>query len=252
MSCWLLKETMEVAEDYFQFCAGSQQSPPSESAVAMRHLAKEMEQQYKSKFQPLVQTFLDSCGLDRSASLRKVMVELVGDGKLNWGRIVSLFAFTGMLVSELCSRGEGTDCCKRLAEVIADYLGVEKREWLLQNEGWEGFCKFSHSAREVNQESAMKTALFAAAGVGIAGITLLFVLLKVLKLKSFLWPSLLDRALELWKKCQVRDFNMEVSPPLRHSDILSWKTSCRRGNTRSWRPGTLQNMLHKKNCAATA
>ena len=39
----------------------------------------------------------------------------------------------------------------------------------------EGFCKFSRSAREVSQESSMKTALFAAAGVGLAGLTFLLV-----------------------------------------------------------------------------
>lgn len=39
----------------------------------------------------------------------------------------------------------------------------------------EGFCKFSCIASDVNQESSMKTALFAAAGVGIAGLTFLLV-----------------------------------------------------------------------------
>lgn len=39
----------------------------------------------------------------------------------------------------------------------------------------EGFCKFSRSAREVSQDSSMKKALFAAAGVGLAGLTFLLV-----------------------------------------------------------------------------
>ncbi|XP_048886956.1 bcl-2-like protein 10 isoform X1 [Brienomyrus brachyistius] len=175
MSCWLSKETLVLAEDYLEFCVGVQRTPPGPASEAMRCLAKEIEKQNLSKFRSLVQTFLDSCGPDRSTSLRKVMAEMVGDGKLNWGRVVSLFAFTGVLVSELHSRGEGKDCCRRLAETIADYLGVEKQDWLLQNEGWDGFCKFFHSSRGQNHESAMKTALFAAAGVGIAGITFLFV-----------------------------------------------------------------------------
>ncbi|XP_076012410.1 guanine nucleotide-binding protein subunit beta-5b-like [Genypterus blacodes] len=62
-----------------------------------------------------------------------------------------------------------------LAETIADYLGEEKKEWMLENGGWEGFCEFSRLAREVSQESSMKTALFAAAGVGLAGLTFLLV-----------------------------------------------------------------------------
>lgn len=39
----------------------------------------------------------------------------------------------------------------------------------------EGFCEFSHSARELSQDSSMKTALFAAASVGLAGLTFLLV-----------------------------------------------------------------------------
>lgn len=64
------------------------------------------------------------------------MEELVGDGKLNWGRVVSLFTFTGVLVTELYTREEGRDCCQRLAHTIADYLGEEKRDWLMENDGW--------------------------------------------------------------------------------------------------------------------
>lgn len=138
MSCWLWKETLIVAEDYVDFCVGNQRTPPSEQAEAMRTLAGEMEQQYQRKFHTLLQTFLEACGSDPSASLKKVMVELVGDGKLNWGRVVSLFTFTGVLARELCSRGDDKDCCRRLAETIADYLGGEQREWLVQNEAWVG------------------------------------------------------------------------------------------------------------------
>ncbi|KAJ8417124.1 hypothetical protein AAFF_G00283510 [Aldrovandia affinis] len=175
MSCWLRKETLLLVEDYIDFCVGIQRTPPSEPAKAMRHLAKEMERKYQAKFQPLAQTFLSSCGPDTSAGLKKVIGELVGDGKLNWGRVVSLFAFTGVLVSDLYSKGESRECCKRLAETIADYLGGEKQAWLMENDGWEGFIKFSRYAIDVGQDSSMKTALFAAAGVGIAGLTFLLV-----------------------------------------------------------------------------
>ncbi|KAI1904369.1 hypothetical protein AGOR_G00004940 [Albula goreensis] len=175
MSCWLRKETLSLAEDYLDFCMGIQRTPPSEAARAMRLLAKEMEKQNQTKFCSLAQTFLSSCGPEKSASLRMVMEEMVGDGKLNWGRVVSLFAFIGVLVSDLYSRGESRDCCRRLAETIADFLGGEKQVWLMENNGWEGFSKFSRCATEVDPESSMRRALFAAASVGIAGLTFLLV-----------------------------------------------------------------------------
>ncbi|KAL6479559.1 hypothetical protein MHYP_G00129920 [Metynnis hypsauchen] len=167
MSCWLRKETLVLAEDYIDFCTGIQRTPPSESAEAMRHLAKEMERQNHPKFLSMTQGFLSSCGSDPSAYLHRVMTVLVEDGQLNWGRVVSLFTFTGVLATELFSRGEGPEVCRTLAETIADYLGGEKKDWLEENEGWEGFCKFVRRARHVSQDSSMKTALFAAAGVGL-------------------------------------------------------------------------------------
>ncbi|KAL1007576.1 hypothetical protein UPYG_G00088620 [Umbra pygmaea] len=203
MSCGLWKETLAVAEDYLSVCSisstpGSQTatppSPPSESAAAMRHLAMDMEAHHRARFHALAHSFLSQCGQDPCACLRRVMEELVGDGLMNWGRVVSLFTFTGVLVRKLQEEetGQGTgvtgtdgledrkglagqESCRALAETIANYLGKEKRDWMLENQGWEGFCKFFASAREVNQDSSMKTALFAVAGMGIAGLTFLLV-----------------------------------------------------------------------------
>ncbi|XP_074467404.1 bcl-2-like protein 10 [Sebastes fasciatus] len=191
MSCGLWKETLALAEDYLSLCCTSPRPappPPSESAAALRRLAQDMETQHQARFHSLAQTFLKQCGPDPCSSLRKVMEEMVGDGHLNWGRVVSIFIFTGVLARQLLEQkgmklgldpgqelGQEPGYCRGLAETIADYLGEEKKDWLLENDGWEGLCKFSRSAREVNQDSSMKTALFAAAGVGLAGLTFLLV-----------------------------------------------------------------------------
>ncbi|XP_070765326.1 bcl-2-like protein 10 [Enoplosus armatus] len=193
MSCGLWKETLALSEDYLSLCCTSPRPappPPSESAAAMRRLAQDMETQHQARFQSLVQTFIRQCGPDPCSSLRKVIEELVGDGHLNWGRVVSLFTFTGVLARQLQEQkgtkpgldpgqgqelGQGFGNCRGLAETLADFLGEEKKDWLLENDGWEGFCAFSRSARVVSQDSSMKTALFAAAGVGLAGLTFLLV-----------------------------------------------------------------------------
>lgn len=138
MTCWLRKETLVLASDYIDFCTGVQRAPPSESAEIMRRLAKELELQYRSQFLSMSHTFLSTCGSnpELNACLHSVMTMLVDDGKLNWGRIVSLFAFTGVVATEMFSREDGVESCRRLAETIADYLGGEKSDWLLENGGW--------------------------------------------------------------------------------------------------------------------
>lgn len=154
MLCGLWKETLVLGEDYLLMCCTSPQPappPPSESAAAMRRLGQDMELQHQARFNSLAQTFLRQCGPDPCSSLRKVMEELVGDGRLNWGRVVSLFTFTGVLARQLQeqkSTKPGLDPrqgqeltqvpgnCRALAETIADYLGEEKKDWLLENGGW--------------------------------------------------------------------------------------------------------------------
>lgn len=195
MSCGLWKETLALAEDYLSHCCTSPPAaspPPSESAAAMRYLAQHMEAHNKARFHSMAQTFLKQCGPDPCSSLRTIMEEMVVDGHLNWGRVVSLFSFAGVLARQIQEQtstkpglvpgqvsevGQVSTNCRRLAETIADYLGEEKKDWLLENDGWDGFCKFSCHARSHGrrQDSSMTTALVAAAGVGLAGLTFLLV-----------------------------------------------------------------------------
>ncbi|KAL4660709.1 anti-apoptotic protein NR13-like [Arapaima gigas] len=149
MSSALERDTLQVARDYVEFCLGIQRDPPSESARAMRHLAKQTERQQQATLHSLVQNFLDNHALDLLSSLQQVMAALVHDGQLNWGRVVALFAFIGMLAHRLSLQG---DNIRRLAETIARYLSEEHREWLLQNGGWAGFLAFFHTARNMDSE----------------------------------------------------------------------------------------------------
>ncbi|XP_029954501.1 bcl-2-like protein 10 [Salarias fasciatus] len=193
MSCGLRRETLALAEDYLSLRCRSPcpaPPPPSESAAAMRHMAQDLEKQHQARFQSLAQTFLRQCGPDRCVSLRQVMEEIVGDGHLNWGRVVSIFTFAGVVARLMLEQkdvtkgldpgtgqelGQETVNCRALAETIAEYFGGEKKDWMLENDGWEGFCAYARTARQASLDSSMKTALFAAAGVGLAGLTFLLV-----------------------------------------------------------------------------
>lgn len=173
MSCRLWEETLALAQDYL--CSTSQcpaPPPPSESAAAMRSLAQDVEKQHQARFQSLAQSFLRQCGLDPCSSLRKVMEELVGDGRLNWGRVVSLFAFTGVLARLMQEQkstkpgpdpgqeqelGQVPETCRGLAETIADYLGEEKKDWLLENGGWVSCTNMSASKLMKSQSARVST-----------------------------------------------------------------------------------------------
>ncbi|KAM9826236.1 bcl-2-like protein 10 [Syngnathus typhle] len=196
-SCGLWKESLALAEDYIGLCRtadpGEAPPPPSETAAVMRRVGRLAESLNEASLRSLAQNFIRQCGPDMCSGLRAVMQEMVSDGLLNWGRVVSLFAFTGVLARMLWEHSEqeekgttgatklGLDLnewprtCRKLAETVADFLGEEKKEWMLENNGWEGFCKScsGSSSRQSHQDVSMKTALLAVAGVGLAGLTFL-------------------------------------------------------------------------------
>lgn len=152
MSATLWQETLALGEDYITLCCSSRwlaPLPPSRSAAAMRHLAEDLERQHQEDLHDLARR-LTRQGADPCADLSRVMAEVSGDGHLNWGRVVSIFSFAGVVAKQLrvqrsqeVRRGEESEegeqeasMNHRLAVAIADYLAGEKRDWLLEHNGW--------------------------------------------------------------------------------------------------------------------
>jgi len=70
--------------------------------------------------------------------------ELFADGQCNWGRVVTMFAFSGWLVRS-CSRNHGTvhgsssDCSNFAAAIAAStghYMADKLSGWIYEQEGW--------------------------------------------------------------------------------------------------------------------
>lgn len=70
--------------------------------------------------------------------------ELFADGQYNWGRTVTMFAFTGWLACSCC-RNSGNKCsssndCLARATVIADvageYMADKLSQWIYSQGGW--------------------------------------------------------------------------------------------------------------------
>lgn len=141
MATSLQDETLMVANDYMDFCVGIKKTPPSESAKAMRYMAKEVEDMYSLELQRLMQSFLINCPVMTWTELRNVMLGIVDHEDLRWSHIVVLFAFTGVLAVKMSTIDEDFTCCRRLAEMITDVLR-ERQEWMIQNGGWVCACNF--------------------------------------------------------------------------------------------------------------
>ncbi|MEE6503044.1 hypothetical protein FKM82_004724 [Ascaphus truei] len=168
MSDPLLEETSLLLEDYLQHCLGGGcQPPPCLAARTLRRVAGEMLSLHRS--------FYDSCDQlsgDPRTILRAVSARIPDDGGLNWGRVVSLIAFAGVLAQ---NGGPKAGTPQELAEVLSAFLVGEHRVWLQNNGGWDGFHKYfnNNDRHRVQENSNVSGALMAAAGFGLAGLAFL-------------------------------------------------------------------------------
>ncbi|XP_023693825.2 anti-apoptotic protein NR13-like [Paramormyrops kingsleyae] len=193
MATSLRDETLMVANDYMDFCIGIKRTPPSESAKAMRYMAKEVEKEYEFRLRRLVRFFFITSGFNTWTELKNVMLEMVGHESMSWSQIVTLFAFTGILAVQLSNVDEDVACSRRLAEMITDVLLGEKEEWIIQNGGWRGFVDYVHTAKPGYPDSPVKRALLAAANVTIAFLLISYLLKRTL-------PGLVPSSLVIFKK----------------------------------------------------
>ncbi|XP_038669088.1 bcl-2-like protein 10 [Scyliorhinus canicula] len=206
------EEALLLARYYLQHCLSSAREPrpPSKTAFTLRKVADQMVEQHQAAFSNMKSRFdngLQMAARPRKAAagpegeaaaasapgpareetdtataaadfLRRVVEEMSADEKMNWGRVVSIFAFAGVLGRHLRDSGivmsseAGPSPVDSLAESVANYLGKERREWIEQNGGWEGFLRFFGSDDHW-QESTVRNMLITVAGFGIAGLACL-------------------------------------------------------------------------------
>ncbi|XP_013873162.1 induced myeloid leukemia cell differentiation protein Mcl-1b [Austrofundulus limnaeus] len=100
--------------------------------------------------------------------VKKVAQSLFGDGTTNWGRIASLVAF-GAVVSQYLKDTGRENCVELVGQEISEYLLTEQKDWLVQNNSWDGFVDFF---QVTNPESSIRNTLMAVAGVAGIGATL--------------------------------------------------------------------------------
>ncbi|XP_059808761.1 bcl-2-like protein 10 [Hypanus sabinus] len=202
----LREQTLVLAEDYLQHCLSPsrEQRPPNKAARTLRKVADQMVEQHQTAFSNMksrldnglqvyarsrsgaagpvgeaaVVVAAEDTAVAAASFLRRVVEEMSADEKMNWGRVVSIFAFAGVLCRHLRDSGlvmcpeAGPGPLDTLAESVANYLGKERREWIEQNGGWDGFLRF-FSREEHWQESTVRNMLITVAGFGIAGLACL-------------------------------------------------------------------------------
>ncbi|XP_070816002.1 bcl-2-like protein 1 [Chaetodon trifascialis] len=106
--------------------------------AALRDSADEFELLFKQAFSDL-SSQLDITPDTAYHSFKSVMDEVFKDG-VNWGRIVGLFAFGGVLCVE-CVEKDTSELVSRIADWMTMYLDEHISPWIQSQGGWDCFAE---------------------------------------------------------------------------------------------------------------
>ncbi|KAF3689495.1 Bcl-2-like protein 1 [Channa argus] len=118
-------------------------SPPPCGSIeavkaALRDSAEEFELLVTQVFSDL-SSQLDITPDTAYHSFKKVLDELFSDG-VNWGRVVALFAFGGMLCVE-CIEKNRSELVSCIADWMTTYLDEHLNPWIQSQGGWDCFAE---------------------------------------------------------------------------------------------------------------
>ncbi|XP_006870964.1 PREDICTED: bcl-2-related protein A1 [Chrysochloris asiatica] len=135
-----------LAKDYLKYVLQIPQLGvgPSKTSRLLQNVAFSVQKEVEKTLKPCLDNF-DVISVDNARTIfNKVMEKEFEDGIINWGRIVTIFAFGGVLIKKLPREriAPDVDTYKKISYLVAEFIMNNTAEWIRQNGGWEnGFVK---------------------------------------------------------------------------------------------------------------
>ncbi|XP_057579358.1 bcl-2-related protein A1 [Hippopotamus amphibius kiboko] len=135
-----------LAQDYLNYVLQIPQpgSGSSKTSRVLQNVAFSVQNEVEKNLKPCLDNF-DVVSVDAARTIfNQVMEKEFEDGIVNWGRIVTIFAFEGILTKKLLREliAPGVDTYKDISYFVAEFITKNTGEWIRQNGGWEnGFVK---------------------------------------------------------------------------------------------------------------
>ncbi|KAH1179558.1 induced myeloid leukemia cell differentiation protein Mcl-1 [Mauremys mutica] len=137
----------------------------------LRRVGDGVMEKHQIAFQGMLRK-LDIKNEEDLKSVTAVATHVFSDGVTNWGRIVTLISFGAFVAKHLKSINQ-ENCINTLAGIITDVLVRGKRDWLVNQRGWEGFVEFF---RVEDLEGSIRNVLVAFAGFAGLGASLAYMM----------------------------------------------------------------------------
>ncbi|KAI5929547.1 bcl-2-related protein A1 [Manis javanica] len=138
--------THMLAQDYLKFVLQMPQPGPGlgRTSRLLQDVAFSVQNQVERHLQPCLDHFDVVSVASARTIFNQVMEREFEDGVINWGRIVTIFAFEGILMKKLLQEriSPDVDAYKEISYFVAEFIMKNTGEWIRQNGGWEnGFVK---------------------------------------------------------------------------------------------------------------
>ncbi|XP_054387686.1 bcl-2-related protein A1 isoform X2 [Pongo abelii] len=129
-----------LAQDYLQYVLQIPQpgSGPSKASRVLQKVAFSVQKEVEKNLKPCLDN-VNVVSVDTARTLfNQVMEKEFEDGIINWGRIVTIFAFEGILIKKLLRQqiAPDVDTYKEISYFVAEFIMNNTGGWIKQNGGW--------------------------------------------------------------------------------------------------------------------
>ena len=142
-----VKQTARELADYIvhHIVGTKNRKPPSKHAETLQRTTEEMYRRHEILFKSMAEK-LDVAKDNAYVTFKNVADEIFADGKYNWGRIVSVYAF-GACLAVHCynssTSGKDESVVRTIASFVGKYVANCLSGWIHANGGWVSKTNFA-------------------------------------------------------------------------------------------------------------
>ncbi|XP_007440729.1 bcl-2-related protein A1 [Python bivittatus] len=152
-----------LVQDYLKYICQETQlaAAPNRVAEVLRKAGSSLQKEVEGNLRPYIDLLEVHSVEEASSIFNQVMENEFADGKTNWGRILTIFLFGGILTKKL-QEPLAKENLDQVSHFITDYIITTKAKWINENGGWDnGFMtKFEDKGSWISL-SSLKTKIVA-------------------------------------------------------------------------------------------
>lgn len=138
-------EVYNLVHDYLKYvCLEDSQIEAATSKVAqvLQAVTFPFQEEIENNLRPVLDAIEIDCIAGAKGLFSQVMEKTFADERVNWGRILTIFIFGGILAKKLQAQGVPpltSENMEQISHFMTDYIINTKAKWITENGGWVSF-----------------------------------------------------------------------------------------------------------------